>query len=299
LKKDSRKNLDKKAGSLALFLAILWSGNPVGTKLGLLDTSPLRLGWMRFVAGAVIVLIYSLLTKKSFRIKNREYLPLFTLGILFSIQLIFLNVGQSYTPASHAVLIFTTYPLWAGIVAHFVVPGDKLTRYRIIGVIVAYSGIIVVFINNFSNSSYDYILGDFLCLICAILLAIRQIFISNLGQTIEQHKMLASQAIFGIIIFFVGSYIFESPTNSFFTKNIIISVVYTGIIIAGFAFMAQHWLLRTYLPSRVIFISLSQPIFGVLLSWIILGENIGIELYIGSILVIIGSAIAQTKNKSS
>ena len=118
MKKDSRKNLDKKAGSLALFLAILWSGNPVGTKLGLLDTSPLRLGWMRFVAGGAIVLIYSLLTKKSFRIKNREYLPLFTLGILFSIQLIFLNVGQSYTPASHAVLIFTTYPLSMREVVH-------------------------------------------------------------------------------------------------------------------------------------------------------------------------------------
>ncbi len=109
--------------------------------------------------------------------------------------------------------------------------------------------------------------------------------------------MLASQAIFGIVIFIIGSYIFENPTNSFFTKNIVISVIYTGVIIAGFAFMAQHWLLRTYLPSRVIFISLSQPIFGVLLSWIILNEDIGLELYIGSILVIIGSGIAQKKNK--
>jgi len=298
LKKDSRKNLDKKAASLALFLAILWSGNPVGTKLGLLDTEPLRLGWMRFIAGGLVVLVYSLLTKKSFRLKKQEYLPLFILGILFSVQLIFLNVGQSYTRASHAVLIFTTYPLWAGIMAHFVVPGDTLTKFRILGVIIAYSGIIVVFLNNFSESSYDYILGDFLCLICAILLAARQIFISNMGQSIAHHKMLASQAIFGILIFFIGSYIFENPTNSFFTQNIIISVVYTGIIIAGFAFMAQHWLLRTYLPSRVIFISLSQPVFGVILSWIILGEDIGLELYLGSGLVIIGSGLAQRKNKS-
>ena len=62
--------------------------------------------------------------------------------------------------------------------------------------------------------------------------------------------------------------------------------------------MAQHWLLRTYLPSRVIFISLSQPVFGVILSWIILGEDIGLELYLGSGLVIIGSGLAQRKNKS-
>ncbi len=297
MKKDTRKILDKRAASLALFLSILWSGNPVGTKLGLLDTTPLRLGWMRFLAGGVVVLVYSLITKKSFKLKRHEYLPLFVLGILFSVQLIFLNVGQSYTQASHAILIFTTYPLWAGIIAHFIVPGDKLNKFRILGVITAYLGIVVVFLSNFSESSYDYIIGDFLCLICAILLAIRQIFISNLGQSIAQHKMLASQAIFGILIFIIGSYIFENPSNSFFTKNIVISVVYTGIIIAGFAFMAQHWLLRTYLPSGVIFLSLTQPIFGVLLSWIILNEEIGLELYIGSILVIIGSGLAQKKNK--
>ena len=44
-------------------------------------------------------------------------------------------------------------------------------------------------------------------------------------------------------------------------------------------------------------ISLSQPIFGVLFSWWILGESIGGELYIGAILVIFGSALAQRQGK--
>jgi len=42
-------------------------------------------------------------------------------------------------------------------------------------------------------------------------------------------------------------------------------------------------------------LSLSQPIFGILLSWVILGEPIGSELYIGAVLVIAGSFLAQKK----
>jgi len=51
------------------------------------------------------------------------------------------------------------------------------------------------------------------------------------------------------------------------------------------------------LPSRVTVISLSQPVFGVLFSWWILGESVGGELYIGAILVVLGSALAQRKTK--
>jgi drug/metabolite transporter (DMT)-like permease len=75
-------------------------------------------------------------------------------------------------------------------------------------------------------------------------------------------------------------------------------LLYTGVLIAGLGFIGQTWLLKRYLPSRVTVLSLSQPIFGVLFSWWILGESIGGELYIGAVLVVIGSALAQRRGKS-
>ena len=71
------------------------------------------------------------------------------------------------------------------------------------------------------------------------------------------------------------------------------------LVCAGLAFLAQTWLLRRYLPSRVTVISLSQPIFGVLFSWWILGESVGGELYLGAALVVVGSALAQRGARKS
>jgi hypothetical protein len=45
--------LDTRATGFALLLSALWGGNAVAIKAGLDDAPPLRLAWMRFVAGAL------------------------------------------------------------------------------------------------------------------------------------------------------------------------------------------------------------------------------------------------------
>ena len=109
--------------------------------------------------------------------------------------------------------------------------------------------------------------------------------------------MLIAQSVFGIFTFIVASLIFESNEPFVLTTRLVVALLYTGVLIAGLGFIGQTWLLKRYLPSRVTVISLSQPVFGVLFSWWILGESVGGELYIGAILVVLGSALAQRKTK--
>ncbi len=98
--------------------------------------------------------------------------------------------------------------------------------------------------------------------------------------------------------FIVGSFVFESEPWQM-TMVLATSLFYQGVVIAGFAFLAQTWLLSNYLPSRVTLISLSGPVVTAVLSWLILGESIGPELWIGAALVVVGSYIAQTKQSDT
>ncbi|MBN4074216.1 DMT family transporter [bacterium AH-315-D21] len=275
----------------------MWAGNPVATKAGLADAGPLRLGWMRFAIGGLVVLIYAVVTRQSFRIKRHEWIPLALLGTLFTIQLAFMNIGQDFTTAGHAVVVTSTFPLWTGVFAHFFVPGDRMSRSRTLGTLIAYSGIIAVFYRGFVDSSSDFLLGDLLLLGSAVLLGGRQVFLSHLGQGIAQHKLLIAQGLFGVTTFVIASMVFESDEPFVITTRLLVALFYTGVLIAGLGFIGQTWLLKRYLPSRVTVISLSQPIFGVLLSWWILGEQVGGELYLGAALVVVGSAIAQRRVK--
>ncbi|MBT3995046.1 MAG: DMT family transporter [Chloroflexi bacterium] len=294
---DQRQPLSLKAGAFALLLATAWAGNPVANKAGLADAGPLRLGYLRFILGAIVVLIYAIATRQSFKVKKREWVPLGLLGLLFTVQLAFMNIGQDYTTAGHAVVVTTTFPLWTGVFAHFFVPGDRMSRSRTFGTLVAYSGVVAVFYKGFADSSSDFLIGDLLLLGSAILLGGRQVFLSQLGQGIDQHKLLMAQSVFGIVTFVIASLIFEGNEAFTVTTKLVVALFYPGVLIAGLGFIGQTWLLKRYLPSRVTVLSLSQPIFGVLFSWWILGESIGGELYIGAVLVVIGSALAQRRSK--
>ncbi len=296
---NERRPLSLRAAALALLLSTMWAGNPVANKAGLEDAGPMRLGYLRFILGAIVVLIYAIATRQSFRVQRREWVPLTLLGALFTIQLAFMNVGQDYTTAGHAVVVTTTFPLWTGVFAHFFVPGDRMSRSRTFGTLVAYTGVVAVFYKGFADASPDFLIGDLLLLGSAILLGGRQVYLSQLGQGIAQHKLLIAQSIFGIVTFVVASLMFEGDEAFTVTTRLVVALFYTGILIAGLGFIGQTWLLKRYLPSRVTVISLSQPIFGVLFSWWILGETIGVELYIGAVLVVIGSALAQRQPRSN
>ena len=294
---DERRPLSAKAGVFALTLSTMWAGNPVANKAGLAEAGPLRLGYLRFILGAIVVLIYAIATKQSFRILRHEWMPLGLLGVLFTVQLAFMNVGQDYTTAGHAVVVTTTFPLWTGVFAHFFVPGDRMSRSRTFGTLIAYSGVVAVFYKGIADSSSEFLIGDLLLLVSAMLLGGRQVFLSQLGQGIAQHKLLMAQSVFGITTFVIASLIFEGDEAFTVTTRLVVALLYTGVLIAGLGFIGQTWLLKRYLPSRVTVLSLSQPIFGVLFSWWILGESIGGELYIGAVLVVIGSALAQRRGK--
>ena len=265
----------------------------MATKAGLDDAGPLRLGWYRFVIGGIVVLIWTIATRQSLRVARHEIAPLLLLGALFSVQLGFMNVGQNNTTAGHAVIVTTTFPLWTGVFAHFFVPGDRLSRTRILGTLVAYGGVEAVFSQSLGGGS-DLIVGDLLLLVSAILLGGRQVYLSQASQAISQPKLLMAQSVFGIFSFVIASLIFESDPYQL-TTRLALALGYTGIVIAGFGFIGQTWLLKHYLPSRVTVISLSQPVFGVLFSWWVLGEAVGAELYAGAALVVLGSYLAQRR----
>ena len=264
----------------------------MATKAGLDDAGPLRLGWIRFVLGGIVVIGWAVITRQDFRIRGHEWKPLIFLGLLFAVQIGFMNVGQDFTSAGHATVVISTFPLWAAIFAHFVVPGDRMSRGRTAGTLIAYGGVVAVFGRSLANSE-EFLLGDVLLLISAVLLGARQVYISQVAQRVPQHKLLLSQTVFGTVSFVAASLIFESGDPWALTMRLAIALAYTGLLIAGLAFLGQTWLLKNYLPSRVTVISLSQPIIGVLLSWWVLGETVGPELYAGASLVVIGSWLAQ------
>jgi drug/metabolite transporter (DMT)-like permease len=272
-----------------IFLSLLWGGNNVSIKTSLEYASPLQVGWMRFVAGGFVTFIYILIRKESLYVVRSEIRPLLIIGVLFTVQIVFMNVGQYLTTAGHATALNATYPVWASVIAHFLVVTDTLTRWKVLAIVMSYIGIlIIVFGDTGIVASGVSVQGDFMSLLSAILLGLRLVLMSNFAQNMSEIKIMFGQSVMGISFFLIGSFIFESPQYSL-ELRFWLALAYQGFVIAGFGFLANAWLVKKYLPSTVTFYSFIQPPAGVLLAWLVLSEAPGRGLLVGLVFVVAGA----------
>jgi len=139
------RELDVGAIALVLLLSALWGGNTVAVKVGVADSPPLMLAALRFAIGGACVVGWGLWTRAPFRLEPGEGWPLLGLGLLFATQLGLLNVGVWLSTAGHAAVLLNAYPVYIVLLAHWLVPGDRLTVATLGGVVLGFGGILVLF----------------------------------------------------------------------------------------------------------------------------------------------------------
>ena len=288
---DPRRPAGLLPSAFSIFIALLWGGLPVSIKASLKYGGPLQIGWMRFTLGGLVTLLYMVARRESFSFKKSEIRPVLIVSLLFSVQLVFMNVGQDLTTAGHATAIGTTMPIWAVTIAQIMIPSETLSRWKILAIALSYAGVLAVVLGDSAESAEGVsLLGDLLSLVSAILLGLRIVLISNFAQNVSESKLMLGQQIIGTALFLVASYAFESPTYTL-ESEFWLAMAYQGLIIAGFGFLANAWLVKRYLPSTIAFFYFVMPVAGVALAWLILGEDPGRGLIAGMVLVCVGALV--------
>lgn len=293
-KSDLRKKLDNKGYLLSIFVAFLWSGNPTSVKISLSYTTPFLVGFLRFTLGGIIALIWAIYRKDTLKIKRENIFPIILAGLFPAAQIGFYNIGQAHTLASHGIIMIVTFPLWAAVFSHFFTPNDKLNLSRTLGLITAYSGVVVLFWDSINQSFTEYLFGDILMLISAMLLGARLIWVSHITQRVGQSQVILSEAIVGSIMSLFLAIFFENIFLNI-SLNLILSMAYQGILIAGMGIILQTYLLRSYLPGKVTFFNLFQPIIGIFISWFLLDERLSFILFLSISLLTIGTYFTVRK----
>jgi drug/metabolite transporter (DMT)-like permease len=271
-----------------VLISILWGANSVVIKLGLQDAPPLRLAGMRVVVGGIVICLWAWSTGRfvGFRVERREWQPLAVLGLLFSVQMAATNIGTWLTSAAHATILVNLYAVHTVVLAHFMTPGDRLSVRKLGGVLVAYSGIVVLFASQWSHGA-PTLLGDVIVTVAGILLAERTVFLARAVQRLDPVKPLLAQAVVGTACFGLASFLVE-PAPTRWTARLAGSIAYQGVLISGFNFVVNLALLRDYRPSALSAFFLTQPIFGVVAAALVAGDPLTPVLVLACVAVAAG-----------
>ena len=280
--------MDLTGAAAAVLISILWGANSVVIKLGLEDAPPLRLAGMRVVVGGIVICLWAWSTGRfgGFRVERREWRPLAVLGLLFSVQMAATNIGTWLTSAAHATILVNLYAVHTVVLAHFMIPGDRLSVRKVGGVLVAYSGIVALFASQWSHGA-PTLLGDVIVTVAGILLAERTVYLARAVQRLDPVKLLLAQAVVGAAFFALASFLVE-PATTRWTARLAGSIAYQGVLISGFNFVVNLALLRDYRPSALSAFFLTQPIFGVVAAALVAGDPLTPVLVLACVAVAAG-----------
>ena len=214
------------------------------------------------------------------------------LTIPFSLIAIGTNKIDSYL----AAMLMSTTPITGSILAHFFIKDERITFLKSLGIIIGFSGILLLFFDKLivNESNYLFVL---LIILGSTFYSISGILILKKLKKSGNINVTTSTLIWSLITLLPLAFILEEPFKSTPTLNSTLSLIYLGIVATGFA-----WWLRFKILAKngIVFqtqVTYLIPIFGVIFGALILDEQITWKVLVSLIIIMSGIFIVKKHNK--
>jgi len=268
---------------LALLCCALWgSATPfikIGYQLILPEKnvpSTILFAGIRFaLAGLITVIIYSIGRKKILYPKVES---LGMVGILSAfqtvIQYIFFYVGLANTTGVKGTIASGSSTFFALLISALIFRQEKLTLKKIVACVLGFGGIILINVNGLTLDMNFF--GDTFVIFSAISLAVSSVLMKRFSKKEDPVVLSGYQFILGGVIMVVIGLAFGGQVN-------VASAGAAGVLIylsflSAVAYAVWGMLLKYNPVSKITVFSFATPVFGVLLSMLLLSEDSGVQI---------------------
>ena len=290
----SHENLSTSAVLSATALAFFFGANAVAIKISLSGLGELTTAGLRFGLAALVISCWTKLRRRKILVPKRQFLPLLKLSIIFLVQLSLLYVGLGKTNASRTTLIINFTPFITLILAHFFIPGDQLTKRKIMGMVLGFSGLVILFLKNDELAS-SLRRGDLMILVAAIIWAGNTVYTKHVLEGIDPVTVTLYPMIFSFPFFLIGGYFWDEKMISQLNPEIIGAFLYQAFVTASFGFVIWNAMIKRYGATSIHSFIFIMPITGVLLGVLLLGEPMTFNILTAVVLVAAGILIIHYK----
>lgn len=277
-----------------LILCFVWGSTWLAIKVSLESFPPFISAGIRFIIASFT--IFTLMHIRGTELQtDKEALKLYFMMGFFSfvIPFGFVYWAEQHVDSGLASVLFAVYPFFVAIFSYFMIPNEKIGIIRIIGMILGFSGIVIIFNDSFSFTINDYILGMLAIVLSAIMQAFMAVTIKKHGKYLNPLTMnLVPMLIAGIVMLLVGS-IIEDISKINLTERGVLAVLYLAVIGSVVTFTSFYWLLKKVSVIIMSLIAFITPIVAIFLGWLLYGETLSEKHMFGTAFVLVGVLIAN------
>lgn len=273
---DRKDRMDAFGASLLIGFNVLLGLNQALVKLVNDGFAPVFQAGLRSACAFLPVLLYALWARKRLSITDGTLTPGLINGLLFSGEFCLLFIALDLTTVSRVSLFFYTMPLWVAVGAHFLIAGERLSAQKVLGLLVAFAGILLALFSNdgatanesaAADDSGNRWLGDLLALLGALCWASIALLAraSRLSTTSPEMNLLYQLGVSALLViplaFLLGDTVREP------TAAIVGIFTFQVLVIVAIGFVVWFWILSVYPVANMASFSLLTPVFGIFFGW--------------------------------
>ena len=281
------------------WVSFFWGTTWIASKEGVKYMPALQLVAIRQFLGAILYLSYFLFKKTTWP-KGKQWKTIFILSILnFVLSNGLSTWGVKYISSGLGAIIGALVPLWVVIISLF--RGEKLVKLAIVGLVVGFAGVCVIFYEHLSDFLiFDFRFGIIISIISTLTWAFATLYTKKKAASFNPYFSLGIQMFISSIFLFA----YLGATGSAVSLSSIpmiswISIGYLVLFGSVLTFIAFIYALQ-HLPAEINSIyAYINPIIAVLLGAYIFGEPLTFSIAVGGIITLLGLYLVNQSIRNS
>ncbi len=267
---------------LALLCCALWGSATPAIKTasvlligeGGVPSTILFAGIRFFFAGIITIAIYSIARGRLLVFKKENLPRVLTIASFQTvIQYIFFYVGLANTTGVKGTIASGSSAFFCVLIASLIFKQEKLTAKKIVACILGLAGIIII---NLQGLEFTMnFLGDGFVILSTVAYSFSSVFMKKFSSHEDPVVLSGYQFIFGGAFMILTGIVLGGKISFDSTKGVII-LIYLAFL-SAIAYAVWGMLLKHNPVSRVTIFSFTTPIFGTILSLILLPESSGVD----------------------
>ena len=283
--------------SLLILLAIIWGSSFFNIKIATYSYDPITLALVRVIFASMPLLLICKLRKIKIEAFTENWKWYALIGLCnIAIPFVLIAIGTAKINSYLAAVLMSTTPLSGSILAHFFTKNEKLSFYKSTGVLIGFSGIILLFFDRVIINSENYIYA-LITILGSTFYCIGGLLTLKLKNK-KNENVTTSTTLWSVLFLLPFSLILESPWNSEPTIASTLSLLYLGVIATGFAWLIRFRILTV---NGLVFqtqVAYLIPIFGIIFGYFLMNEIITWRVLISLVIILLGIYIFKKNNKT-
>jgi drug/metabolite transporter (DMT)-like permease len=276
---------------VAIFFCTLWASGPAALKIALRDAPPLMLMWTRFLAGGAVLLIYARLHGLAVPTRWRDWRMPVALGLLnIALYLGLTALLMEHLSAGTGAVLASTNPLMLALVAPWLL-AERMPPAKVGGLALSYVG--VAWAMWVRRGVHDEPWAMAAWLGCITFLVAATVLFKRWTPTHDLVVVNACQLVAGGTALLPAALLTEQLDAVRVTPALLLAQAYLILAISIGAMGLWLWLLRRGDATRASAWFFLNPVLGVFIGALVVGEPLRMQDFLAAGVVGVGIAIVQ------